>query len=43
MHSSVVVDASLLTSWFLMQDVNYPKSDLWFSRHLAAGGVLPHP
>lgn len=43
MHSSVVVDASLLTSWFLMQDVNYPKSDLWFSRHLAAGGVLPIP
>lgn len=43
MHPSVVVDASLLTSWFLMQDVNYTKSDVWFSHYLAADGIVSIP
>ena len=38
MDRMVVVDASVLVSWFIRADVHFQSSDAWLSRYLAGGG-----
>src|ERR1051326_9158697 len=43
MDSSVVVDASVLTSWLVASDTNHKASRLWVEQYRATGGLLVAP
>ena len=43
MNSSIVVDASVLTSWLVASDSNHHSSRQWVEQYKATGGLLIAP
>ncbi len=43
MDGSIVIDASVLVSWFVSYDANHNDSHLWMKRYRATGGLLVAP
>lgn len=43
MDTTVVLDASVWVSWFIVWDANYNASRLWMERYITAGGQLVAP
>jgi len=43
MDGSVVVDASVLTSWLVASDTNHKTSRLWVEQYRSTGGLLVAP